>query len=171
MKNILLLFLGTRHSQDAKRNSLKLAVAFPATRGLDWLLVGCTAGLVGLLKKINMPDSLIFVILWAGNMLLSGMVVYIGRKTRTDLTLMEGLRRLIDKTIERSKKIGLLIEAVLFIRLIIWDGADQFIIFFDKRLKTMAVKVAVFVLVSGIQMAIWTALFVKGYESLSQLFS
>ena len=126
---------------------------------------------MGVLRKYNVQDSLIFVILWAGNMLVSGMVVYIGRKTRTDLTLMEGLRRLIDKTIERSKKIGLLIEAVLFIRLIIWDGADQFIIFFDKRLKSSLAKVAVFVLVSGIQMAIWTVLFIKGYESLSELFS
>ena len=166
----MLLFLGARHATEAKRNSLKIAVAFPVVSWLDWVLVGVAVALVGVLKEYGVADTVVFLILWLGNMLVSGSIVYIGRKTQTDLTLMEGLRRLVDKTTEKTRTTGILLEVFLFFRLLLWDGADQFIVFFDRRLKSTGAKIAVFVAASGIQMAIWTVLFIKGYESLTELF-
>jgi hypothetical protein len=83
---------------------------------------------------------------------------------------MEGLRRLINAGIEKSKVSGLIIETLIIVRLIIWDGPDRFVIFFRSRLNSQQSKVAIFVIASAIQMAIWTAIYVAGYENFSEVF-
>lgn len=152
------------------RKGIWTAILFPAVQWVDWLLVGVTAMLVVFLKSIDFSDLAVFAVLWVGNVLVSWSVVFANDKTGIDLTLMQGLRRLVDATTERSRFFGIICEAVVLVRLTIWDGPDQLFIYFRKHLpQSTAFRVSFFLGASGVQMAIWTLLYVSGYEEITQL--
>jgi hypothetical protein len=158
-----------------RKRGLSMALIVPAIRWGEWALLGATGTLVIILKSANfwgyeLTDLEIFFILWIGNMLIEASMVWFNDKVDVDVTLMEGLRRLVDTAFLKSKIAGLIIEIIVVIRLVVWDGSGYFIIFFRDRLSKKATQLAFFVLASGFQMAIWTALYVAGYKGFSELF-
>ncbi|NTW89349.1 MAG: hypothetical protein HGB37_00320 [Candidatus Moranbacteria bacterium] len=166
----LLIFFGVDSPEEMKKKGLVLSAAVPAIKWVDWVLVGATATAVGFLKNQGFPEWGIFLILWVTNMALSASVVIAAEKTSLDLTLMEALRRLIDAAIEKSRVTGLMLESVVLIRLLLWDGADQFVIFLKRRIPNFRLLAVVFVMASAIQMAVWTVLYGLGYDNFSDLF-
>jgi len=176
MRALLKIFFGVENAAEMRKKGLALALVVPAVRWGEWALVGATATLVALLKTICIKeycftDIGIFFVLWIGNLFLSGGIVKLNQSLAdVDVTLMEGLRRLIDAAIHKSKLWGWILEAVILVRLIIWDGAAYFIIFFHKRINMQWKKRAAFILASGVQMAIWTVLYLAGFNSFSELF-
>lgn len=169
-RKFISVFLGAESVEEMRKKGLTLSLAVPVIRWMDWVLMGATASFVGFLKFHAVPEWVIFLILWILNMVLSASVIFAAVKTGTDLTLMEGLRRLVDAVIGKSKTAGLMLEAVVIGRLLLWDGADQFIVFLKRRIVGVPARVAAFILVSGFQMAVWTVLYGAGYDSLSRLF-
>ena len=164
------VFFGTEDGGEMKRKGLFLAVLFPSYYWISYLLVGLTGTFVGFLKYYEFADLTIFFILWIANMIYSGSVVFASDKSGLDFTLMEALRRFVDKGIERSKFMGYLAEIGILVYLLVWEGPDQFILFFRSRLSSMTAKVWVFVFASGFQMAVWTIVFVIGYEYFVSMF-
>jgi hypothetical protein len=146
-----------------------MMLVVPAIRWGEWALMGATASLVAMLKLYGVGDVSVFFILWIGNLVLSGAIVKFNDSTEVDITLMEGLRRLVDAAFVKSKIAGIVIEALVLIRLIIWDGASYFIIFFRSRITKRSTKILIFVAASGIQMAAWTMLYIAGYNKFSDL--
>lgn len=164
MKKFLALLLGAESWQEMKKKGLKLALIVPAVRWIDWVAVGVTGSLVVFLKEYGFSDMSIFLVLWGGNVAYSGIVVFINDTTKTDILLMEALRRMINALIAKSRRWGYVIETVILVRLIVWDGPDNFVLFFRERLATWKQQAIVLVLTAGIQMALWTAVYVAGYQ-------
>jgi hypothetical protein len=79
---------------------------------------------------------------------------------------MKGLRRLINAAIAKSWRNGIILEIMVLIRLLVWDGPACFLIFIRERLGLGGIGLAVLVLASGVQMAVWTFIYSLGYESI-----
>lgn len=169
-KKFAKFFLGVDDESILMEKGLEVGLLFGALNILDYTLVGVTAVIVGFLRYHELSEVQIFLILWIGNMILSGTTVYAQRKTGIDMTLMEGLRRVVNAAIEKNRTKGLLLESLIITRLIIWNGPDQFILFFHERIVTRGGKAAMFVFASAIQMAVWTGLYSIGYDSFTELF-
>jgi hypothetical protein len=175
MKKFLQIFFGVSSVEEMRKRGLSMALIIPAIRWGEWALLGATGALVTVLKSVSfwgfqVTDIGIFLILWIGNMAIEASMVWFNDKVDVDVTLMEGLRRLVDNAFLKSKIAGLIIETIVVIRLVVWDGSGYFIIFFRDRLSKKATQLVLFVLASGFQMAIWTALYVAGYEGFLELF-
>lgn len=149
--NIVDIFLG-----DKKGKEKRVVAGTAVFRGGVWAVVFATAFLVAILRKIGLTYVPIFLILWIGNMILSGSVILANKATKVDFTSMEGTRNLLRKTFEKSKVLGCLLEIWLFLWLLVYAGAEQFIIFFEERFSSRGVKILVFVLASFTYVTIWT---------------
>jgi hypothetical protein len=160
---------GEYDDHELVRKGALTAILVPAVYLMDWLLVGATVGIYAWLRHLGLGDVGIWLTLWAGNILLSGAVVLGGDRLGVDITLMETVRRLVDASLRRSWLIGTLVEAALVGRLLIWDGPDQFIIFFRRRLPWQWLRGAVFVAASGFQMYVWGKIYSLGYDGIGNL--
>lgn len=166
MKSFFSLVFGTQDVNEMKKKGAVLAFVFPAFYWLNWVTVGITFSGVSLLKHCGLSNLGVFLVLWGANMLYSGSIVFLSDKSKVDFTLMEASRRLIDKGIEKSQIVGYLAEGLVFFWLLIWEGPDQFILFFRSRIKTLPAKIIVFVMASCIQMAIWSRIYIFGYDTI-----
>jgi hypothetical protein len=169
LKTLLKIFFGFDNVVEMRKRGLSMALIVPAIRWGEWMLMGMTASLVVLLKTYNLGDVEIFFILWIGNLVIATAMVKFNDSTDVDVTLMEGLRRLVDAAFQKAWFAGLVIEIIVLIRLIVWDGAGYFIIFFRNRIEALSVKIAVFIIASGFQMAVWCVLYIYGYDNFSSL--
>jgi hypothetical protein len=102
-------------------------------------------------------------------MLISAALIFGNDRLRMDITLMQSLRNLVTATLRRSRWLGLLLEALLFLRLLLWDGPCQLLIFFRSRLASQTGQICLFVTASGLQMLVWTRIYDLGYESVTEL--
>lgn len=162
IEKILVLLFGASSWQEIRERGLKMAILIPAMHWIDWLMVAATASVVLALKQAHYSTMSIFFILWVGNMILSGAIVWLNDVSRADVLLMEALRRGVNLLIQKYPYFGYLVEGLLIIRLVFWDGPDNFILFFRERLRSRLQKVGVFIFVSGLQMAVWTMIYVAG---------
>ena len=96
------------------------------------------------------------------NLLVSGAIVLFSDKTKGDPTLAEAMRRITDAAIEWSLGTGIFLEALISALLIFWEGAGAFNIYARPRLSRSA-RIPAFIIASGIQMFIWTKIYVFGY--------
>jgi hypothetical protein len=151
------------------RKGVLTAILAPSFYLMEWLLIAATASAFAFLKHHGMPEWQIWLLFWAANLLISGGVVLFHNRSGIDLTLMQSLRDLIDLAATRSKWTGLVLETAAFIRLLVWDGPCQLLIFFQQRLTTTGAKVGFLVASSAIQMLIWTAFYALGYAGVSEL--
>ena len=135
------------------------------------IMMPAALGIVAALKFWNCPYFAIFFIMWILNALNGWLIVLkINDKTKRDMTLMEGTRRMVDAVIEKNKVAGILLEAYWLFRLIFGTvlATDNFS---RPRInKHKALVAIIFLIAAGMQMLLWTAVYYKGYDSLSQLF-
>lgn len=169
MKALAKIFFGVDSYAEMKKRGFSMALIVPAIRWSEYMIMGATATLVAILKAWGLAELSIFFIIWIGNLIISASIVKFNDSTEVDVTLMESLRRLVDAAFQRSKFAGVVIEILVLIRLIIWDGAPYFIIFFRKRLEKKSTQLMLFITVSFVQMAVWTLLYSRGYDGFSDL--
>lgn len=169
IKGLVALFLGAETAEEMKGRGLKLSALFAGAEALDYGLMFVTAGLVSLLKWLSVPEWGIFLALWIGNMAVSGFVVWYCDRVGEGATYVDGARRVIDFVLKKSIVLGVLLELALFLRFLLWNGADQFLMFFRPRLSSWAMKAIVFTLASFTQMAVWTIVYARGYDSIVDL--
>ncbi|MDD5464451.1 MAG: hypothetical protein PHP62_04840, partial [Candidatus Moranbacteria bacterium] len=170
MKTLAKIFFGVDSFEEMKKRGFSMMLIVPAIRWGEWVLLGTTASVVIALKAWGFGDVSIFFILWIGNLTIEFLMVEFNDSTEIDVTLMEGLRRLVDTAFTKSIFAGIVIEALVILRLVIWDGSAYFIIFFRNRLQSRTVKNGLFIFASGFQMAVWTGLYIYGYNNFSELF-
>lgn len=169
MKTLAKIFFGVDTFEAMKKKGFSMMLIVPAIRWGEWMLLGITGMLVVILKSWGIGDVSIFFILWGGNLVIETAMVLFNDSTEVDVTLMEGLRRLVDMAFQKSIIAGSIIEIIVIIRLIIWDGAAYFIIFFRNRLTGKFAKISLFIFAAGFQMAVWTLLYICGYNSFWEL--
>jgi hypothetical protein len=145
------------------------AILFPSFRIMEWLLVAATATIYSLFKYHGFADFSIWLILWAFNLILSSSVILFNDYIKVDITLMQTARKFINALIEKKKVAGHLLELVIVLRLLFWDGPDQLFIFFRERLRSKLIQVCFFIISSGLQMFVWAKLYSYGYDGISDL--
>jgi hypothetical protein len=145
------------------------ALLAPAFYALEWGLVGLTAALVAVLKIAGWSDLAIWLILWGLNLLFSLLVVLCSDRSRIDFTLMATARRLTDRAAGRAWWLGRLLELIVLLRLLFWDGPCHLLIYFRPFLPTRPQRAALLILASGAQMLLWAKLYSLGYDSAGDL--
>ena len=154
LRKILDIFLAEKRGKEKQ-----VVISTSAFRVSLWLIAFATIVLIEFMRKIGLTYLPIFLILWIGNMVLSGGFVWANKETKVDFTSMEGLRNILQKAFEKSKIVGYLAEIGMFFFLLIWEGPEQFVIFFEKRFSSKGMMILVFVLASCCFITIWTHVF------------
>lgn len=166
--------MGTTGAEDRSGLICKtglLALGAILYRQMDWVLVALSASLVALFKYHRLSHLSIYGIFWMVNLLLSWAVIVCSEKIQVDFTLSNGWRRLVDKAGSRSRLLGGILEVAFVTGIGLWAGAGPLYIFLKEKIRHRAILIGLLVLVSGIQMAVWTLLFVLGYDSATSIFS
>ena len=148
---------------------LLTAILAPSFYALEWALLGVTAALVTFLKYRGLSDVTIWQVLWGLNLLFSGAVVLFNDRFQIDITLMEAIRRFTNRASGKSRWLGWFMEVIILVRLLLWDGPCQILIYFRERLPSLTLRIFLFVGASGFQMFIWAKLYSLGYESIGDL--
>jgi hypothetical protein len=151
------------------RQGLWLAFLVPSFYLAEWLLAGVAVAFFSFLKFRGLSPGRIWLILWGANMLISAAFIFGNDRLRMDITLMQSLRNLVTATLRRSRWLGLVLEALLFMRLLLWDGPCQLLIFFRPRLASKTRRLCLFMAASGLQMLVWIQIYDLGYESVTEL--
>lgn len=160
-------FFGTEEVTDTAKTAGVVVVANSLFRLYEWVMFSATIATVSTLKYFGVSETLIFLILWAINMCLGFSEVFLYNKTRVDFTLAAGYRRSVDSVIGLSIIVGIVLEIACAVKLLIWDGVSQLLIFMEKRIGSLIPRFIVFVTGSFAQMAFWTYLLSRGYDSLA----
>jgi hypothetical protein len=136
------------------------------------IMMPVAIGIVAVLNFRGLSYEMIFVIMWALNALNGWIVtIKVNDWSKKDPTLLEGMRRVVDAVTNKSRISGIFLEAYWLIRLVIWDGPGELIIFLRPRIgKHKMLAMIIFLIAAGLQMLLWTIVYIKGYDSLSQLF-
>jgi hypothetical protein len=152
-----------------RRSGLLLATLVPSFYLAEWLLVAATASIFSWLRHQHYSSEQIWLTFWVGNLLVSATFIICNDLLRVDFTLMQGLRKLTEATQRRSIWLGFLLELGIFIRLLLWDGPCQLLIYCRSRLPSTLWQVAFLIAASGIQMFIWSKIYNLGYEGIGEL--
>jgi len=153
------------------RTGLLLAALVPSFYFVEWLLVAGSATLFAWLHYRGIPTGTIWLLLWGGNLILSTGFILCNDRLRVDLTLMQTLRRLTDAAIHRSRWPGLLLEAAVCLRLLLWDGPCQLLIFLRRRLPARWARIVLLLTASALQMWLWATLYALGYDGIGDFIS
>lgn len=159
LKKLLAVFFGSEDHEDVKEKGKKALSWAAIYRSGQWGLVILAGTIVTALQKFGLEYLGVFTILFVGNTLTTGGVIVLNKKTDIDFTFMEGLRNILREGFEISLFFGCLVEIISFGVLLVWSGADQFIIFFEERFSSRVSKIGTFLLASCCSMAIWTHIY------------
>jgi hypothetical protein len=151
------------------RGGLVLATLVPSFYLAEWLLVAATASIFTWLRHSDYSPEQIWLVFWAGNLLVSAAFIACNDLLQVDFTLMQGLRKLTEMTLRRSIWLGILLELGIFIRLLLWDGPCQLLIYSRARLPSSQRQIAFLIVTSGVQMFVWTKLYCLGYDGIGEV--
>ena len=168
---VLRIFLGTNKPEEMKTRAKRLAVLVPAFRIFDWSMVLAGGAITVALKEFGLGNSTIFLLLWFAYIIQARIEIFANDKfDRDDITLMEGLRRWINTCFGISFVLGVLAEALAFLRVAIWDGAGCMAILYRPLLpQSKMLRIFLLIIFAGIHMAIWFQLYLLGYSTVFSL--
>jgi len=156
---------------DRHRRGLLLAALVPSFYLAEWLLVAATASCFTYFRIQGYSNEQIWLLFWVANLLISSAFLTCNDLLGVDITLMQGLRKLTDATLRRSIWFGILLELVVFIRLLLWDGPCQLLIYWRSRLPSTPSQIVFLIVASGIQMFVWAKIYTLGYNGIGELLS
>ena len=151
-------------------SGLLLAALVPSFYLTEWLLVTASAALFAWLRHRGVGIGQIWLLFWAGNFALSGLLILGNDRLGVDITLMQGLRSLTEAATRRAPRLGLALELGICIRLLLWDGPCQLLIFCRRRFPSRPAQLAFLTAASGLQMLVWAKLYAWGYAGIGDLF-
>lgn len=152
-----------------RKSYLLMAVLIPSFYITEWILLITSAAGFSWLVHQGYSQKQIWIIFWVGNVLLSGGAVICNDRLNIDITLMQALRKLTECTQRKTLSLGILLEAGIFVRLLLWDGPCQLLIYFRTRLPSTTLRILLLIAASSIQMYVWTKLYFLGYDNIMEL--
>ena len=150
---------------------LLLATLVPSFYLAEWLLVATTASSFTWFRIQGYSNEQIWLLFWVANLLISVAFITCNDLLGVDITLMQGLRKLTTATLRRSICFGILLELAVFIRLLLWDGPCQLLIYWRARLPSTPHQIIFLIVASGIQMFVWARIYALGYDGIGDLLS
>jgi len=171
--DILRIFLGNIDSKEIPKKGSITAIGGVIYYFAEYLLMVIAAAIVGFLRYYEWSVLEIFLILWPGNILVSYLIVRANDGSGVDFTFFQGYSRLTMQLPWENmalKILGIIAAIPIVGFTIFWQGAGPMVIFLKTRGHFKKEILGIILLaVSGLQMGIWTWLYVLGYESISDL--
>ena len=171
--NVLKVFLGVANSNEIPKKGSVTAIGGVIYYFAEYLLMVIAAAIVATLRYYNWSVLEIFLLLWPGNILVGYLIIKANDGSEVDFTFFQGYSRLVTK-FQLNRQISRILSGFIAIPvmvfLIFWQGAGPIIIFLKTRKNIPGGVVAsILIVVSGVQMVVWTWLYVLGYEGISDL--
>lgn len=172
LKGTLKAFFAPKDSESLGKKGAKTIVAAGLYSAYHyWVIMPVAIALVTIMNDHGFAYWAIFVIMWILNAANGALVLKVNDLSEKDITLSEGSRRVVDATISKNNFVGIFSEMWMLFKLTMWDGPAELIIFLRPRIKKRKMlAMIIFLIAAGLQMLLWTAVYIKGYDSLSQLF-
>lgn len=164
-------FFGIKKKDKAGDITLKISgIAFRWSSYylIDWGIFILMGLIAVVLKSYNTPGKAIFIILWIIEIAIAGSFVIIYKETKIDITMGEAFRNSVDTLWLKSKIAGVIAIIVLALKFLLWDGSERALMFLDKETPTLLKKTILIVVVAGIKMAVWTKLYLLGYDTVGK---
>jgi hypothetical protein len=136
-----------------------------------WLMVLAGVFIVLMDKQYGYEPLVLFLLMWAFDIVVANTFVLIWQRTGEDVTLGESYRRAADVIHSGNKYAGYLAFAMVVLKASFWDGPEHIVIFFHKELKTEFRMSIIILGLTAVQAAIWTPIYILGFETISQLIS
>lgn len=171
-KEVLQAFFDLKECDGANESARKVSLTIArrvAYAVADYWLTFLSAALVIAMKAFGYEFHVIFLALWAFDVIVANTFVAIWQKTGNDLTLGADYRRAIDVVYRKSKLIGTLTLLGVIVKASFWDGPEHIVIFFQKEIMTEARMALALLVLTALQAVLWTAIYSLGYESIAEL--
>lgn len=173
LMDTLKIFFQAEDGKEVGKKTASVSVGYAIYKFMDWKVVAIVGVSVVWMVEMGLEKLEIFLILWAASIPFSLLIIFANDRLGIDFTFAEGQRRIVDKLHAQSKVLGYLFECLGGLVHLAWSGMPQFAIFFRGKLKNPLAKILLFVLFSGIQMYIWTRVYLLGvgfFKCLRSLF-
>jgi hypothetical protein len=173
LKKLIQIFFGTESLAEMKKKGILVPFSFSALFSFEILiLVPVTEALVMfLIHQLHFSIFRVFLVLWSVNLFVSAGIVLFSDKSNGDPTLAEGMRRLFEAALQKSKITGSIFGILVSFLLIFWEGAAAYLIFLRGMVNSRFFQIAIFVITAGVQMAVWTKVYVYGDSFISAIVS
>jgi hypothetical protein len=135
-----------------------------------WLMAASAAFIILMDKVLGYGWFGLFMAMWAFDLAVAIAFILIAEYTKKDITLGSDYRRAVDVLHAKSKFVGYLSFASVIVKASLWDGPEHLVMFFKKELKNDAVVVLTLLSLTAVQAAIWTPIYVLGFDSAYELF-
>lgn len=135
-----------------------------------WLMAASAVFIVVMDKQFGYNWLGLFLLMWAFDLLVTNVFIVIWKRTGEDVTLGESYRRAVDTIHDGSKIAGYAAFTSVIVKACFWDGPEHIVIFFNKEIRTEVRMQAIILVLTAVQAAIWTPIYVLGFDSVTQLF-
>jgi hypothetical protein len=135
-----------------------------------WLMAASAAFIVLMDTQFDYGPYGLFLLMWGFDIAVANIFVVLWKRTGQDVTLGESYRRAVDAIHDESRHAGYLAFLGVIVKASIWDGPEHIVIFFNKEIKTELRMLIALLVLTALQAAFWTPVYVLGFESGMELF-
>ena len=135
-----------------------------------WLMIVSASFVILMDQQFGYGPLGLFLLMWAFDIIVANVFIVIWKRTGEDLTLGEAYRRAADTIRNESKFAGYITFVGVVIKASFWDGPEHIVIFFNKEIKSEIRMLFILLILTAIQAAIWTPIYVLGFETASELY-
>ena len=174
LARISIAFLDVRDSDSSLQRARKVseAIISRAVYAIAdyWLMIASGAFIIVMDQRFGYGPVGLFLLMWAFDIIIAFAFVILWKWTGKDVTLGEGYRRAADTIYHGSRIAGYFAFASVVLKAAFWDGPEHIVIFFHKEIRTMIRMGFVLLVLTAIQAAIWTPIYVLGFETIPELY-
>lgn len=134
-----------------------------------WLMALSAVFIITMDRQLGYGPMALFLLMWAFDLVVANAFVAIWQRTGEDVTLGESYRRAADEIHTSHKLAGYLAFAGVVVKASFWDGPEHIVIFFHKEIKTNFRMFLALLGLTAIQAAIWTPIYVLGFDTITEL--
>lgn len=175
VKNIWNAFFGIHKDDDATDAGIKVVHTFlrRIAYGIAdyWLMALSAAFIIVMDRQFGYGPAGLFLLMWAFDLAVANAFIVIWKRTGEDVTLGVSYRRAVDVLGNDSPLAKNLAFIGVIVKATFWDGPEHIVIFFNKEIKTELRMFAILLALTAIQAAIWTPIYVLGFDTGAQLYA
>lgn len=136
-----------------------------------WLMAASAIFIIMMDRQFGYGPAALFLLMWAFDLAVANVFIVIWKRTGEDVTLGESYRRAADAIYSDSRIAGRLAFVSVVAKATFWDGPEHIVIFFNKEIRTEFRMLLILLVLTGIQAAIWTPVYVLGFETGAELYT
>lgn len=135
-----------------------------------WLMALSAVFIITMDRQFEYGPVGLFLLMWAFDLVVANAFVALWKRSGEDVTLGESYRRAADAIYSDSRVAGRIAFLSVVVKATFWDGPEHIVIFFNKEIRTESRMLLILLVLTGIQAAIWTPIYVLGFDTVMDLF-